>query len=175
VRAVVSRWRSVSFREEWARASATLEAAGIATEATDLNRDLPPELDRVLGFWIREGVTNILRHSQASRCRLVLEDGGDRLRAVLADDGSPRGSPNPAGSGIRGLQERFAALGGEVHAYPTDRGFVLEAILPWSPEHPETHATGNGSVPAATDGVRMNVEAPGDPADGRWVDHVTHA
>jgi two-component system sensor histidine kinase DesK len=160
VRTAVREWRAVSLREEWAQAAVTLHAAGIRTEATGLEQSWPPDVDRALGFWIREGTTNILRHSTATQCRLTVHVETGRIRASLEDNGRPRAEPHPqAGSGIAGLRERMAALGGTVTAQSTPTGFVLEAILPLVWRNPasndghEMDVTADGLVEAGVDGA----------------------
>lgn len=133
VRAVVSRWRTVTFAEEWAHSRAALEAAGIAVEATGLGDPLPPAVDQALGYWIREGATNILRHSNARSCRLTVAVRDGVLRATLLDTGT-RTAPSADGQGLQGLKERFSQLGGAVHAAATPAGFVLEAFVPLQAE-----------------------------------------
>src|SRR5690606_26498926 len=63
----------------------------------------------------REGTTNILRHSQATRCRLTLESDGTTVHVRLVNDGVTPQDSRP-GSGIESLRERFTALGGDVYA-----------------------------------------------------------
>lgn len=135
VREVISRWRGVAFADEWAHAERVLASAGVQSSitlgVTDLQ--LPPELNRVLGFFVREGVTNILRHSRATECRLTVTPGEDSLCMRLEDNGmGAMPATEDAGSGITGLRERLGEIGGRLAAFPRGTGYVLEATVPWS-------------------------------------------
>jgi two-component system sensor histidine kinase DesK len=59
---------------------------------------------------LREAVTNIVRHAQASQCqmRFSMQDGHYSL--TVEDDG--RGNIRQEGNGLRGMRERIEALGG---------------------------------------------------------------
>ena len=133
VRAVISRWRVVSFEQEWANAERVLASAGITarTASTLGDLQLPPNLNRVFGFFVREGVTNILRHSRATECRLTVRRGAEVLMIRLEDNGTEKAaSAEGAGSGIAGLRERFGEMGGSLAAAQQATGYVLEATVP---------------------------------------------
>jgi two-component system sensor histidine kinase DesK len=133
VRAVISRWRVVSFAEEWANAERVLASAGVKARAAAALGDLqlPPEVNRVFGFFVREGVTNILRHSRATECRLTVIPRAETLSIRLEDNGTgTTPSAEHSGSGIAGLRERFGEMGGRLAAAPQSTGYVLEATVP---------------------------------------------
>ncbi|MGH3659524.1 MAG: sensor histidine kinase, partial [Micromonosporaceae bacterium] len=81
---------------------------------------------------VQESLTNALRHSHANRVDVVVRYTDDTLVVRVDDDG--RGStapPRPDGSGIAGMRERVALLGGSVHAGNREAGgFTVEASLP---------------------------------------------
>lgn len=130
---VVTGMRDVSLAGEIANATTILDAAGVTT-----NTDLTPvtvDHDVQLAFaWIvREGVTNVLRHSNSSRCDITLRVDCDRTVLTIANDGPAvkAGLAPSGGNGIRGMRERLACLGGAVVARSRpDGGFVLEASVP---------------------------------------------
>ena len=102
---------------------------------TRLNGRLPPVVEATAYFVAAEALTNVAKHAWATAAtlRAMVED--DRLRVVVADNG--RGGADPArGSGIRGLADRAAALGGMLRvADGPDGGTRLEAEIPFgSPE-----------------------------------------
>ena len=70
VRETVSGYRQPSLAIELAGARAALSAAGIEGDVEPAPEGLPPEVDAVLGWAVREGVTNVLRHSDAGRARI---------------------------------------------------------------------------------------------------------
>lgn len=138
VRETVSGYRRPSLSIELAGARAALAAAGIEGRVEPGPDDLPADVDAVLGWAVREGVTNVLRHSDATTARIrVIADGN--LRTVeVEDDGrgaEPRGDGashrGEGGTGLAGLRERASRLGGFVEAGPLPgRGFRLRVTVP---------------------------------------------
>ena len=142
VRDTVSGYRQPTLAMELAGAREALTAAGIDGDVEPAPEGLPREVDAVLGWAVREGVTNVLRHSDAARARIrVIVD--DRVRAVEVEDdgqgvaGAPLGAaPNGAraGTGLDGLRERAATVGGSLEAGPrADGGFRLRVSVPVAP------------------------------------------
>jgi two-component system sensor histidine kinase DesK len=126
VRAVAHEAPTVSLRTEIDGAVTLLAAAGIHTQ-TDVDLpDLTPAAENVLAWTVREGVTNLLRHSAARTCSItgVREDG--RLRLEIVNDGATRAAGSDKGSdkgsGLAGLTTRVQALRGSVSAAPTPDG-----------------------------------------------------
>ena len=87
--------------------------------------------DEVLAWVVREGATNVLRHSGASACRIALTDAGGRIALTIADDGVG-GPSTPAfrTGGLDGLRDRVVSAGGALVVEPGDDGFRLVATLP---------------------------------------------
>lgn len=143
VRETVSGYRRPSLAMELAGARTALHAAGIESEVEPAPDGLPLDVEAMLGWAVREGVTNVLRHSGASRASIrILAEGA--VRAVeIEDDGTTDadreragvGVAGPRGTGIDGLRERAVSLGGDVVAGPLpDRGFRLRVSVPLSSE-----------------------------------------
>ncbi|SFQ42965.1 two-component system, NarL family, sensor histidine kinase DesK [Amycolatopsis arida] len=129
-RKVVHGYRTTTLTAEVTNAVDILRAAGIAAEVHGSAADVPPPLQQLFGALVREGTTNVLRHSKAQHCVLTMESAGGWARVRLANDG-PTGSPDGGGSGIASLRERFATLGGRVRAGRTDDGwFELVGAAP---------------------------------------------
>lgn len=106
VRATVTEYREVSLPAEIAGARAALRAAEIEADLPHAVDNVRAELRSTFGYVLREGVTNVLRHSGASRVRVRL--GRDWLE--LEDNGTATGVV--AGNGLRGLAERLHSVGG---------------------------------------------------------------
>ncbi|WP_438490504.1 sensor histidine kinase [Streptomyces sp. S186] len=146
VRAVASGYRGMSLVAEVAAAKSVLEAVGIrtATRVADLN--LPQAVNDTLAAVVREAVTNLLRHSKAQRCRIVVSTDDGTARLLLRNDGaSAKGSvlgegQGAGGRGLVNLTERAQALGGRLTAGPEGNGwFQLDVSLPLrSPRGPGT-------------------------------------
>ncbi|HEY8480093.1 MAG TPA: histidine kinase [Spirillospora sp.] len=130
VRAAVNGYRAVELDTEIAGARAVLEAAGIRCEIGALPGGLPSQVRAVLGWVIREGTTNVIKHSRARKCTVSLTVRDDAVVLEMRNDGA-RGAGDAGGSGLTGLSERVAVLGGEVTAGPRGRDeFVLRAVVP---------------------------------------------
>lgn len=135
VRAVASSYRDMSLTAEVASAKSMLEAAGVATEVElDYTEPLPPRLDTVLATTLREGVTNILRHSKVQRCNIEAGTRDGVARLALANDGVAEQPPAvfaQRGSGLGNLTGRLAAFGGTLKAgVGPDGWFHLVAEVP---------------------------------------------
>jgi two-component system, NarL family, sensor histidine kinase DesK len=131
VREAVAGYRQPTLKAELAGAREALTAAGIECRVEQDEGALPPAVEAVLAWTVREAVTNVMRHSQAQRCaiRIVNRDGHASVEVV--DNG--RGGKPEAGSGLRGLQERVIERGGTLSAVPLPHeGFRLKVILPLS-------------------------------------------
>lgn len=97
--------------------------------ATDVRVDDPAVAEALLRL-VQEALTNAARHADADRLsvRIARADGG--LRVHVEDDGCLRG-PLREGSGLSGMRERIAALGGEVAwSRSAGGGLAIDASLP---------------------------------------------
>jgi two-component system sensor histidine kinase DesK len=133
VREAVSGYRDAGLALELDRARSALAAAGIECMVSESGPALAPETDTLLSWVVREGVTNVVRHSGARHCHISLRRDGDPVRMEISDDGN---GGDPAGalgsSGLRGLGERLAASGGRLEARGLSQGFSLAAEIPFA-------------------------------------------
>ncbi|MFF4482318.1 sensor histidine kinase [Streptomyces sp. CY1] len=138
IREAVTGYREGSLATELDRARSALDAAGVEAAVRRSGPPLAPQTEALLGWVVREGVTNVVRHSGAARCEIEVRGGMDRIRLEITDDGDGVGSPSAAGSGgaiggtgLKGLAERLSAAGGSLESGPGGRrGFRLVAELP---------------------------------------------
>ncbi|MEU0303411.1 histidine kinase [Streptomyces sp. NPDC006175] len=133
VRDVVRGYREADLRTELLGAQGVLRAAGIECAVHGDGGQLPSPVQSALGWAVREAATNVLRHGDPQRCDIRLETARDGVRLVVENDGvTPGGTVVPGGgSGLHGLRERLAAVGGSLEAGPTDDGrFHLTAAVP---------------------------------------------
>lgn len=132
VREAVAGYRQPTLESEMAGARAMLAAAGVACEIDRATGLLPAALDATLAWAVREGVTNVIRHSGARNCTIRAARKGDTVTVEVCDDGAGgQAAPNGAGSGLAGLTERVTARGGEVTAGPLPTGgYGLRVALP---------------------------------------------
>ncbi len=142
VRAAVAGYRQPTLASELRGAEEILAAAGIAYHDEGTTVTVPPATEAVLAWAVREGVTNVIRHSRATRCAIRLTHAEGHVGVEVDDDGpSSSGSasdatpsasaPGAGGSGLPGLAERVAALGGRYDAsLRPEGGFRLSVTLP---------------------------------------------
>ena len=137
VRDAVAAYRQPSLAGELEGARAKLAAAGIACQVEWATGPLPAATDAGLAWAVREGVTNVIRHSRARRCTIRISREGRLAGVEVLDDGRGTGdggsAPRPAaaGSGLPGLAERVATHGGSFAAGPLPAGgFRLQVSLP---------------------------------------------
>ncbi len=119
VREAVAGYRQPTLASELEGAQHFLEAAGISYQIDPMQEVLPPDVDATLAWTVREGVTNVIRHSQARHCRIRLTHTNGSVRVEVLSDGGRReqaGSPARPGLGLAGLRERVCRLGGELEA-----------------------------------------------------------
>jgi two-component system, NarL family, sensor histidine kinase DesK len=129
VREVVAGYRQPTLAAELAGAHEVLTAAGIGYRVDRDHAALPPAVEAVLAWTVREGVTNVMRHSQATRCAIRISNKDRHATVEVVDDG--RGGIPEAGSGLRGLEERVLERGGTLTAEPLPHGgFRLRVTLP---------------------------------------------
>jgi two-component system sensor histidine kinase DesK len=121
VRQAVAGFREISLPAELARARATLAAAGVEADLPTATDAVGSPLREVCAWTLREGVTNVVRHSGASTCRVVLRTDG----ITITDNGSGQ-RPGSPGSGLVGLRERATAVGARLETRAVDpHGFEL--------------------------------------------------
>ncbi|HEU4784761.1 MAG TPA: hypothetical protein VFS83_15585, partial [Ktedonobacterales bacterium] len=136
VREAVASYRQPTLASELRGAREMLMAAGIAYRAeydAGALGGLSTTVESVLAWTVREGVTNVIRHSGARQCTVLIARDEQGVRVEVADDGKAA-STQPSdtdGNGLRGLAERVTALGGHFAAGPADGGgFRLDVVVP---------------------------------------------
>ena len=122
VREAVAGYRHPQLSSELEGARQLLSAALIDAQIEPLPEALPPEISAVLAWTMREGVTNVIRHSRAQHCLIRLTQENGRVGAEVINDGGAHARAESAsglpGSGLAGLRERVTALGGRMEAGP---------------------------------------------------------
>ncbi|WP_251019752.1 sensor histidine kinase [Streptomyces sp. ISL-11] len=135
IREAVTGYREGSLTTELDRARSLLDASGIEADLRQSGPPLPPQTAALLGWVVREGVTNVVRHSAATRCVVEVRGETDQVRLEITDNGcgvgSAPGATSTGGTGLKGLTERLAVAGGSLTTGPDGRrGFRLVAELP---------------------------------------------
>ena len=134
VRAAVAGYRQPKLITELSSARQLLTAAGLECQiARPDDLCLPADMDTVLAWTVREGVTNVVRHARATSAAVRITTGGGGVTVEITDNGRGHG-PGPAGSGLAGLGERVRQLGGSLIAGPApSAGFRLQVTIPARP------------------------------------------
>lgn len=135
LRETVSGYRRPTLAGELAGARLALDAAGIELHLEQRAPELPTEVEALLAWTVREGTTNVIRHSGARRCEIAIApvNGSGVASAEIRDDGRGvrSGAPGDPGNGLEGLRERAAQLAGRIDAEtPPDGGFRLTVTVP---------------------------------------------
>ncbi|HEY3683068.1 MAG TPA: sensor histidine kinase [Streptosporangiaceae bacterium] len=95
---------------------------------------LSPGVDLAVFRVVQEALTNVVEHSEARRCRIVVRGMADGVHVEVADDGPSRTAPRRrpgGGQGLIGMRERIAAYDGTLTAGPLARGgFRVVAEIP---------------------------------------------
>ncbi|MDL4775151.1 sensor histidine kinase [Actinomadura xylanilytica] len=140
VRQAVSGYRGRGLTAELDAARTALSDSGIEVTVRRAGPPLPPEPDALLGWAIREGVTNVIRHSHARHCEITVRHDDGRAQLEIHDSGAAQGTPPPGrgvpstwpgGHGLRGLTERMDAVDGTVEAGPAaGGGYILKVTVP---------------------------------------------
>jgi two-component system, NarL family, sensor histidine kinase DesK len=145
IREAVSGYRRPTLAVEAITARNMLDAAGIRfdddPELTLLSGTFDADSEAALAWCLREAITNVVRHSGARTCRARLIRHAWELALEVTDDGGgsqaqaqARAQDPPTGSGLRGMSERLAAVGGRLSPGPAwtggGHGFRLTATVP---------------------------------------------
>jgi two-component system sensor histidine kinase DesK len=143
VREAVASYRQPTLASELQGAREILAAAGIAYHYEGIDEvtgTLPAAVESVLAWAVREGVTNVIRHSGGRQCTIRVARDEESIRVEVVDDGNAAPPSASAagqisgGNGLRGLAERVTALGGRFAAGPADQGgFRLAVAVPLMP------------------------------------------
>jgi two-component system sensor histidine kinase DesK len=128
VRQAIGGYRSQGLPAEMEQARSTLQSAGVTLACESPLPQLRAAEETVLCLAVREAVTNIVRHAQATHCRMRFTTSSDGFHSLLiTDDGA---HPKlQEGNGLRGMRERVQSLGGRL-SITTDPGVSLLIELP---------------------------------------------
>jgi two-component system sensor histidine kinase DesK len=110
VRQAVKGYRSLGLEPEFRQAEETLRTAGIRVDSAVEPVSLTAAQEIALVLAVREAVTNVVRHAQATSCELKLRRSSSGCELEIKDDG--RGGTAFEGSGLSGMRQRVESLGG---------------------------------------------------------------
>jgi two-component system, NarL family, sensor histidine kinase DesK len=168
IREAVSGYRRPTLAIEIITARTSLEAAGIQLDDDPAlmtrSGTFDPDAEAALAWCLREGATNVVRHSAAQHCRIRLIEHRNELSLEISDDGrglveSAAGADAGAagGNGLHNMSERLSAVDGRFSAGSAGRdghGFKLVATVPLTPAGPAEGAPTATAAPPADASVR---------------------
>jgi signal transduction histidine kinase len=106
------------------------DSAVPVTVEIELDDRLPAAIEAAAYYVVAESLANVAKYADAGAVRLEVRSTDERLEVEVADDGIG-GADAAAGSGLRGLQDRVAAIGGTLEIdSPPGVGTRLVASLP---------------------------------------------
>ncbi len=151
VREAVASYRQPTLASELHGAREILTAAGIVYQYDDdenMMGNLPTAIEALLAWTVREGVTNVIRHSRAHQCTIRVARDKDTAFVEVADDGVGfDSSSGKQGNGLRGLAERVAALGGQCEAgVGNTGGFQVVVTVPFIQNNQRAEITNVSAV-----------------------------
>ncbi|MED0967836.1 sensor histidine kinase [Bacillus paramycoides] len=132
LRELISDMRMITVEEELEQIKVILQAANIdlKIEQEASASSLSPIEQNIVGMCLREAVTNVVKHSKATRCTVsVLESQGELILKV-EDNGIGLADQNHDGNGIRGMKERIALIDGFVELDTINSGTLLTVKVP---------------------------------------------
>lgn len=131
----VDGYRTLDLDEELARVRAALEAAGARCEIDARADDLPPAARTLLAWAVREGATNVLKHSRARRCTITISGGVLEIRNDGVTEPADRTEPATEPAGRAQAMET---------ARPTEHSEALGPARPDAPASVEPARPGSG-------------------------------
>jgi signal transduction histidine kinase len=132
-RTVATGYRELSLEDECRSAVSVLQAADISVRLDSDATDLPVRVSTVLATVLREGVTNLLRHSKAKHCEITIRQTHDRATLEILNDDvqpNPKAPQDRGRSGLHNLSVRAGEIGGSVTVDHEPNEFRLKVDVP---------------------------------------------
>ncbi len=99
----------------------------------DVRSHLPASIEAAVYRIVQESITNVVRHADASRVDVAVEETNGAVQVTVSDDGAAASDPSDTageGNGVAGMRERTQLLGGTFFAGREDGGFVVRVSIP---------------------------------------------
>lgn len=139
VRELVSNMRAIKLREELIRVEQLLTVANIKYEIVgDIQHlNMPVLVENVLSMCLKEGITNVVKHSHAKKCVITIGQDDNEIFIRIHDDGKGISqSDNFYGNGLRGMEERLEFINGSI-SLDSNKGTTLNISVPLAITHQE--------------------------------------
>ena len=132
VRELVSDMRGTKLEDELLRIQQILKAAEIDFVLYGSAKlvNTPLLVENVLSMCLKEAVTNVVKHSQATRCSVLIKQKPEEVLVQVQDDGiGVEGNIQQRGNGLAGMRERLEFVNGSVDIQTMD-GTTLNIRVP---------------------------------------------
>ncbi|WP_411350127.1 sensor histidine kinase [Paenibacillus sp. WLX2291] len=133
VRELVTRMRGMRLDEELFRVQQILDVADIKLHLSQNNdaEDISLISENVLAMCLKEAINNVVRHSEATECDIVLESSTTEFVLTVQDNGSGIDLKRQkyAGNGLKGIKERLEFVNGSL-SVSSDQGTMLRMVVP---------------------------------------------
>ncbi|RKJ12147.1 sensor histidine kinase, partial [Butyricicoccus sp. 1XD8-22] len=98
---------------------------------------IPVLIENVLSMCLKEAVTNIVKHSAAKSCKILVKQNDNDITITIIDDGKGMDLSNILyGNGLRGMEERLEFINGTL-TIESDKGTRLNISVPLAITHQE--------------------------------------
>ena len=136
VRELVANMRTTRFEDELMRVSQILDAAEMTFIFDgDVDKlDVPPLVENVLSMCLKEAVTNVVKHSNATKCEIAFHQNFKEVYLVVMDNGTGIENKQKTGNGLKGMQERLEFINGSFKL-ENDSGTALTITIPVTITH----------------------------------------
>ncbi len=116
VRELVSDMRAITVAEELIETETILQAAGISFqfEGDSKLEDVPLLTQNILSLCLKEGITNVVKHSEAQDCTVRLLNNPGEIELSIYDNGKGLNEETGNGNGLKGINERLRLIDGFV-------------------------------------------------------------
>lgn len=145
VREMVTQMRGARVEDELLRVRQILKAAEIelVLEGDPALTDTSPMSENVLSMCLKEAVTNVVKHSQATHCHIWIEPSRTDLVLRVQDNGVGFLKQSVRGNGLRGMRERLEFVNGSLRIDSgPEIGTTVEIRVPNVPKQPLKEAEG---------------------------------
>lgn len=116
VRELVSDMRSVSIAEVLVESESILQSAGISYQFKGEidTESITAITQNILSMCLKEAITNVVKHSEAKNCHVILKQTAGEILLIIKDDGIGFYETPGSGNGIQGISERLELVDGQL-------------------------------------------------------------
>ncbi|WP_332634059.1 sensor histidine kinase [Halalkalibacter flavus] len=133
VREMVSDMRGAKLKDEIVYIQQILKAANMEFlfEGNAALKNTPLLIENVVTMCLKEAVTNVIKHSQATTCKVVIKELDEELQIIVKDNGIgfPSRDDDFRGNGLRGIRERLEFVNGSLNIEESD-GVTVDIRVP---------------------------------------------